>query len=113
MTAPGFHDPNRPAHYPGDPRYTGQPPFGPAWGYNGPPPAATAPKSRITAGVLGLFLGWCGVHRFYLGFTGIGVAQIIVTVVTLGIGGLWGFIEGILYLAKVLDADATGRPLAD
>ena len=113
MTAPGFHDPNRPGHYPGDLRYTGQPQYGSNWGYGGQPPAARPPKSRIVAGVLGLFLGWCGVHRFYLGFPGIGVAQIAVTVVTLGVGGLWGFIEGILYLAGVLGVDATGRRLGD
>ena len=42
--------------------------------------------------------GGFGVHRFYLGFTKIGVIQIIVTIFTCGIGSLWGFVEGILYL---------------
>jgi hypothetical protein len=55
------------------------------------------------------------VHRFYLGFVGIGIAQIVVTLVTCGFGQLWGFIEGILILcgASGLDKDAQGRPLVD
>ena len=56
-------------------------------------------KSRVTAGVLGVVLGGLGVHRFYLGYIGIGVVQILATVFTCGICGLWGFIEGIIILA--------------
>src|SRR5579864_5567094 len=32
---------------------------------------AAPQKSRLTAGLLGIFLGWLGVHRFYLGYTAI------------------------------------------
>jgi TM2 domain-containing membrane protein YozV len=72
-------------------------------------------KSKIVAGLLGIFLGGFGVHRFYLGFTKIGVIQIIVTIVTCGIGSLWGFVEGILYLvgSDNYRTDATGRPLRE
>jgi TM2 domain-containing membrane protein YozV len=72
-------------------------------------------KSKIVAGLLGIFVGGLGVHRFYLGFTKIGVIQIIVTILTCGIGSLWGFVEGILYLigAGNYTTDATGRPLRD
>ncbi|TYC03115.1 MAG: TM2 domain-containing protein [Kosmotoga sp.] len=70
-------------------------------------------KSKIAAGLLGIFLGGIGVHRFYLGFTGIGIAQIIVTAITLGIGSIWGFIEGILILTGAIDQDADGLPLKD
>ena len=38
-------------------------------------------KSKLAAGLLGIFLGSFGVHRFYLGFIGIGIAQIAVTLV--------------------------------
>ncbi len=71
-------------------------------------------KSKIVAGVLGIVVGWLGVHRFYLGYIGIGVAQIVVTLVTAGLGGLWGFIEGILILTgSYLQKDAKGRPLRE
>ena len=80
-----------------------------------PNPAAGAPKSRLVAGLLGIFLGSFGIHRFYLGYTKIGVIQIVVTIVTCGIGGLWGFVEGILILMKNdrFLTDANGVPLAD
>ncbi len=71
-------------------------------------------KSKLVAGLLGIFLGSVGVHRFYLGYIGIGVVQIIVTLVTCGIGSLWGFIEGILILCgKSITTDAEGNELAD
>lgn len=71
-------------------------------------------KKKITAGLLGIFLGGFGVHRFYLGYSGIGIAQIAVTVVTCGAGALWGFIEGILILTgSYLQTDADGVPLED
>lgn len=69
-------------------------------------------KSRMTAGLLGIFLGALGVHRFYLGYTSIGVLQILVTIATCGIGGFWGIIEGILILGgSGIKTDADGRPL--
>ncbi len=67
--------------------------------------------SQTAAGLLGIFLGGFGVHRFYLGFVGIGVAQIIVTVLTCGVGSIWGLIEGILILTGSINQDAHGRPL--
>ena len=71
-------------------------------------------KSRIVAGVLGVLLGGLGIHRFYLGFTGIGIIQIIVTVCTSGVGAIWGFIEGILILVgNTITTDSTGRALKD
>jgi len=70
-------------------------------------------KSKVVAGLLGIFLGSIGIHRFYLGYTTIGIIQIVVTVLTFGIGGLWGFIEGILIFAGTINKDAQGRPLKD
>jgi TM2 domain-containing membrane protein YozV len=63
------------------------------------------------AGVLGVLLGPLGVHRFYLGFIGIGLLQAAVTFVTLGIGGVWGFIEGVLCLTGPVMRDVDGLPL--
>lgn len=91
--------------------YGAQP--GPVYGYGQPYVDPTA-KSRLVAGLLGIFLGGLGIHRFYLGYTSIGIAQILVTVLTLGFGGIWGFIEGILILTRsTITTDAHGRPLRD
>jgi TM2 domain-containing membrane protein YozV len=71
-------------------------------------------KSKLVAGLLGIFLGGLGVHRFYLGYIGIGIAQIVVTIVTCGFGHFWGLIEGILILVgSTITTDAEGRPLKD
>ena len=80
------------------------------------PPAETvkkSAKSKLVAGLLGIFLGSYGVHNFYLGFTKKAVIQIIVTCVTCGIGGLWGFIEGIMIICGKNAVDANGAPLDD
>ena len=71
-------------------------------------------KSKLAAGLLGIFLGGIGVHRFYLGYTTIGVVQIIVTLLTCGVGWIWGFIEGILIVAgTTITTDAQGRSLKE
>jgi hypothetical protein len=75
--------------------------------------AGNGQKSKFTAGILGLLLGALGVHRFYLGYTTIGVIQIVLTVCTFGIAGLWGTIEGVLIFTGTIATDAQGRPLAD
>lgn len=68
-------------------------------------------KSKIVAGLLGLSLGAVGAHRLYLGFYGIAAAQLALTVITLGFGVMWGFIEGALILLGTLTKDAQGRDL--
>jgi len=68
-------------------------------------------KSRVVAGVLGIVLGGIVIHRFYLGSIGIGILQIILTIITLGLAGLWGFIEGIIILAGGKWRDSSGKPL--
>ncbi len=77
------------------------------------PSSTVDAKSRIAAGLLGIFLGGFGIHRFYLGYIGIGVVQIIVTLCTCGAGHIWGFIEGILVLVGSINKDAYGRPLRE
>jgi len=74
-------------------------------------PVAFSERSRLAAGILGVLLGTIGVHSFYLGNHGKGIIQIIVSIVTLGIGGLWGLIEGIIILAGGSWKDGEGRPL--
>lgn len=70
-------------------------------------------KSKLVAGLLGIFLGGFGVHNFYLGFITKGIIQIIVSLVTCGLGAWWGIIEGILILAGNIKVDAKGIPLKD
>ncbi len=76
-------------------------------------PFEEAVKSKLAAGLLGIFVGGFGIHRFYLGYIGIGIIQIIVTIFTFGVGALWGFIEGILILAGTMNKDAQGRLLRE
>ena len=75
-------------------------------------PLPTA-KSKIAAGILGILLGCFGVHNFYLGYTGKGIAQIFVTLFTCGFGAIWGLIEGIMILTGSINTDAEGNPLVE
>lgn len=56
-------------------------------------------KSKIVAGLLQILLP-LGIGRFYIGDTGLGVAQLLVTIFTCGIGALWPVIDGIIILAS-------------
>ncbi|MFY1599761.1 TM2 domain-containing protein [Micromonospora sp. WMMD737] len=115
------------------PSQSGYPP--PPWGY--PPPAGpyppgytdpTAPygrhpvtgepfseKSKVVAGLLqliGLF-GLVGIGRIYLGDTKLGVIQLIVGLITCGLGAvIWGIIDAVLILTDKV-RDPYGRPLRD
>lgn len=63
-----------------------------------------APKSWVTALLLSFFLGGLGVDRFYLGYTGLGVAKLL----TLGGFGLWALIDFIMIaVRKVTAADGS------
>ena len=78
-------------------------------------------KSKVAAGLLGIFLGCFGAHNFYLGYTGKAVAQLLITLLSLGflavIPAIWALIEGILILsaqpgAQPWGVDARGVPLS-
>lgn len=70
-------------------------------------------KSKMVAGLLGIFLGAWGIHNFYLGYSGKGILQIALTILTCGIAGIWGFVEGILILCGNINTDADGNILVD
>lgn len=55
---------------------------------------------KIICGVLGILLGYLGIHKFVLGYTKEGLIQLAASIVTCGVAGLIGFIEGIIYLTK-------------
>lgn len=82
-----------------------------------------AQKSKIVAGLLGLFLGGLGVHNFYLGYTGKAVAQLLLTligwIILIGpiISGIWALIESVLILCSSYGSnwhrDGRGQELQD
>jgi TM2 domain-containing membrane protein YozV len=61
-------------------------------------------KSKVVAGLLQIFVPF-GVGRFYIGDTGIGIAQAVVALFTCG---LWSIIDGIIMLVKDDTKDARG-----
>ena len=68
-------------------------------------------KRRIVAALLGVVFGAIGLHRMYLGFWGIAIAQILVTYLTGGFGVVWGFVDGVLIFTGHVYKDAKGRLL--
>ncbi|KAA8826374.1 TM2 domain-containing protein [Bifidobacterium reuteri] len=116
--APQYGTPQYAAPQPGAPQY-GAPQYGaPQYG------AGYSQKSKLAAGLLGIFLGGLGVHNFYLGNTGKAVAQLLLTLVgwvLLGLGpiaaAVWGLVEGILILTSQYGSpwhrDANGQELID
>jgi TM2 domain-containing membrane protein YozV len=94
-----------------DPAGYGYPQAYPAAPY-GIHPATGIPysdKSKIVAGLLQVLLP-LGIGRMYMGHTGMGVAQLLVTIFTCGIGALWPFVDGIIILVNDTK-DADGRIL--
>lgn len=74
-------------------------------------PAVTArttqsEKSKLVAGLLGIFLGGLGIHKFYLGYKKEGIIMLVVclvgAIIAVGpaVAGIVGLIEGIIYLTK-------------
>jgi len=76
-----------------------------------------SPKSKIAAGLFGIFFGVFGVHNFYLGYTGKAIAQLLISILSCGvlavISEIWGLVEGIMILASKDYKDAQGRVLKD
>lgn len=80
-------------------------------------------KSKMAAGLMGLFLGSFGVHNFYLGYNTKGIIQLClgvlgITLSCLGVGffvliplGVWVLIESILILCGEIKKDGYGNPL--
>jgi TM2 domain-containing membrane protein YozV len=72
------------------------------------------------AGVLAILLGWLGIHRFYLGYTNIAIAQLLLGLlglltcfITTLAAAVWGIVEGIMILTGQMNEDADGQPLVE
>lgn len=64
-------------------------------------------NKKILAGVLGILLGWIGVHKFILGYNKEGIIMLVLGLlgfltcgITSAVSGVVGLIEGIIYLTK-------------
>lgn len=74
--------------------------------------ASSGDNKKILAGILGIFLGWAGVHKFVMGYQKEGIILLVISVIGMItscfiVGGfiltatwLVGVIEGIIYLTK-------------
>jgi len=73
--------------------------------------AGASGKNKVAAGLLAIFLGGLGIHKFYLGFTGPGLVFLLVNTIGFAVTwlmlfipnvvlGLIAFVEGIIYLTK-------------
>ena len=78
-----------------------------------PPVNPAVQKSKLVAGLLGIFLGAWGVHNFYLGNNGKATAQLLVALIGslfFGLGlvaaELWALVETVQILTDKIDADA-------
>ncbi|MEE0303284.1 MAG: TM2 domain-containing protein, partial [Senegalimassilia anaerobia] len=100
--------------YGAQPGYGSVPPQNPygqqaQYGYQQPYVApAVGEKDHVAAGLLALFLGWLGVHKFYLGYNTSGFimlgTSILGGILTLSVASwaIWviAIVEGIFYLSK-------------
>lgn len=88
-------------------------------GPDGAAPGMLSEKSKLVAGLLAIFLGGLGVHNFYLGQTKRALIQLLVSLLTCGIGGtamsIWALVEGIFILMgrDGYKTDAEGKLLRE
>lgn len=112
--------PGPPPNYGPPPQYNPPPQYGPGPGQQfGPGPGpmqvnigigtgmgGSLNKDWLTTLLLSIFLGGLGIHRFYVGRTGSGIAQLL----TGGGCGVWAIVD-IIMIATGSFTDANGYPL--
>jgi len=67
-----------------------------------------SPKSRLAVTLFAFFLGGLGIHRFYLGKIGTGIAMLL----TAGGLGIWALIDFIMAACGAMK-DKEGKPIKD
>ena len=79
---------------------------------NGRPLSPGFANSKVAAGILAIFLGQFGVHKFVLRYVGSGIAMLLITLISIPLAAVLigsfgiaamsiiGLIEGILYLTR-------------
>lgn len=81
------------------------------------PPAGYVQRSRAAAGILAMLLGTMGIHSFYLGNTSRGLMQLLISLLTCGVGAIvmliWGVLDGIKILDGRINTDFNGVFLKD
>jgi TM2 domain-containing membrane protein YozV len=106
--APAWNDP---------PTQQGQPQWGapPQTAYQPMPVANDPRKSKLAAGLIAILIPGLGIHNFYLGYTGKGIAQLVLTLTCIGyiFSVIWSIVEGIMILTGSINTDANGVPLKD
>ena len=80
-------------------------------------PTGAASKSKLVAGLLAIFIGSLGIHNFYLGNNGKAIAQLLLTLLSCGVfgvfSGIWALIEAVMIFTGSINTDANGIPLKD
>ncbi len=98
-------------NYPQQPAYNYQPNQGIE------PPPGYVQKSRIAAGIFAMLLGVYGIHSFYLGNSSRGLMQLLISLLTCGVGAIvmaiWGILDGIKILDGRINTDFNGVYLKD
>ena len=59
-------------------------------------------KNRLVAAIFSFFGGALGIHKFYLGYTGVGIIYLVLTITIIGVLISWplAWLDGIIYLTK-------------
>ena len=81
------------------------------YGYHMPANMPRSDKSRTLSGVLQLLVP--GVGRIYMGYSALGVIQLIAAIITCGTLHVWSIIDGVLILSGQVRLDGYGRALED
>lgn len=61
---------------------------------------ARGADKKVMLGIIAILLNGLGIHKFMMGYSKEGIIQIVATVLTCGMAGIVGLIEGVIYLTK-------------